>query len=145
MYDPATDTWAALPVQGAPDSSRSLLRSASVAWTGSEMLVRSPERTWDYDQHTDEWTSSFKSESARFDSQAQTWSPMPDACDAGEMPYTVWSADRMISWNADLSDGRMYHDSQDAWLRVTDFLGEYAEMSSVIVTNGAVIVSAPIK
>ena len=140
MYDPTTDSWSELPTQGAPDSARSGLHAASVVWTGTEMLVRSPEKIWDYDQYADEWFSTFQSESARFDPQAQLWSPMPDACDAGEMPNAVWSSNRMIAWNADLSEGQIYSDSLDAWLPVTAFPGEYAEMSSVVVTDGAVIV-----
>jgi len=140
VYDPATDVWSALPTQGSPDSARTGLRNASVVWTGTDMLVRSPEQTYLLNPSTDTFVSTYESDASRYSPQSQAWEALPDACDAAEMPIAVWLNGRMVSWTGNYSAGRIYDEAIDAWLPVTLFPGAPSENGSAVVVGDSVIV-----
>ncbi len=91
-YDPATDTWSATSVLGAPLPAR----SGTGVWTGSEMIVWGGE----CDQsglltcHSDSY------EGGRYDPQTDSWTAttLDGVPEARVFHTAVWTGDAMIVW-----------------------------------------------
>ena len=107
LYDPATDTWAAMSTDGAPTA-----RAGAVAvWTGKEMLIYggSDENGWiqngaRYDPLHDSWTT-LSTTGAPFVQDARG----------------VWTGDRFLFWRDTtiLTAVGVYDPAADAWSTAT--------------------------
>ncbi len=84
-YDPATNSWTALPTSGAPPGRQSL----TAVWTGSEMIV---------------WGGSngggYFNDGGRYNPMANSWTALPtNGAPAARGYHTaVWTGSEMIVW-----------------------------------------------
>ncbi|HEU5180202.1 MAG TPA: MopE-related protein [Candidatus Polarisedimenticolia bacterium] len=100
-YSPSTDSWAPISTTGAP-------ASGPAVWTGSLMLVLSPDATTAgrrYDPSMDAWTPMSRTGAPELN---RTWSTV------------VWAGNRLILWGgqsagADLNTGGKYDPVTDSW------------------------------
>ena len=91
QYDPATDTWTAITVTGAPSA-------GSAVWTGSHMLV------WGgYDSANAGLTNT----GALYDAATDTWKPITTAAapSARTSHTAVWTGSRMLVWGGESASG----------------------------------------
>ena len=139
MYDPATDVWLALPVQNAPDPSKSGFLPSAVVATGTDMFVWSHWREFEVDEWTNVSAMVDKSEARRISSSGD-WQTVVDACDSQAVPNAVWFDGRMTSWNSDLTEGYFYLESRDVWIPITPFAGVPVTDASVVATDDSIIV-----
>jgi N-acetylneuraminic acid mutarotase len=85
-YNPATNTWTALPSTGAPSGRF----GHSAVWTGTHMIV---------------WAGGFQStgsynDGARFDPATSTWSPLPGTPPGARRDHSaVWTGTEMLVWS----------------------------------------------
>ena len=100
-YRPSTDSWAPISTTGAPSG-------GSAVWTGSLMLVLSPDAA---------------SAGGRYDAGSDTWTPM-SRTGAPELNRSwstvVWAGNRLILWGgqsagADQNTGGRYDPVTDSW------------------------------
>ena len=141
IYDPVIDIWLALPTQNAPDPARSLLREASVVWTGADMLVWSPSDDFILlDPNTNEFTEVFLSETRRYSSVQNQWDTVVDACNPRATPNAAWLNGRLLSWSPDYAKGQSYDEQRDAWVPITSYPGTPAPGATVVVVGNSVIV-----
>lgn len=126
-YDPATDTWRALPTDGAP----SPRKMAAAVWTGREAIISggaNPKPLRD---------------GASFDPIANTWSPISST---GAPPswwggQAVWAENRMLVWGGlSLSNqpamGGSYDPQADIWRPITSVGAPPASSSFTPVWTG---------
>jgi len=109
-YDPLTDTWRPLPMEGAP-----LPQVYSTAvWTGREMIV---------------WGGYVPQKNGgRYDPIADRWSPVStNSAPRGRYGHTaVWTGSKMIVWGGNnnggflFSDGSAYDPSNDTWSPISN-------------------------
>lgn len=110
-YNPATDTWVALPTLGAP----SPRMSHSAVWTGREMIV---------------WGGAGPSgplgSGAKYDPLTGLWTPLSTtgAPDARRYHTAVWTGSRMLVWGGSpgdlsLNTGGAYDPDRNAWTRLS--------------------------
>jgi N-acetylneuraminic acid mutarotase len=106
-YDPATDTWTALPMTGAPSR-----RETHVAvWTGTEMVV---------------WGATSDRTGGRYNPATDTWAPTSTVnAPAPRWDATVvWTGTEMIVWGGDggnvLNSGGRYNPTTDTWASMPD-------------------------
>jgi N-acetylneuraminic acid mutarotase len=102
-YNPATDTWTAIPTAGAPVGR--YLHTA--VWTGSAMIV------WGG------FSGGALNSGGRFDPAANTWTPTStlNAPSARTSHAAIWTGSRMIIWGSGALGGR-YDPATDTWTSV---------------------------
>ena len=120
-YNPATDTWLPLSMNGAPTARYS---HASV-WTGSEMLVWGGASV----VYSSGFVYTYFSTGARYNPATDTWTTMsstgaPSARYQSTVLPAVWSGSEMIVWgggtaSASMGDGGRYSPASDTWSAVT--------------------------
>ncbi|ANM29599.1 hypothetical protein ABI59_08435 [Acidobacteria bacterium Mor1] len=95
-YDPLTDSWTALSLNGAPGDRRNPL----AVWTGQEMLIYGGQ------SGTFAETVSYLSDAGRYNPAANVWSYLPLGEDFGprSVHAGVWAGDRLVTFGG-LSDG----------------------------------------
>jgi hypothetical protein len=88
IYDPATDTWEAIPVADAPPR-RS---SHTSVWSASDMIV---------------WGGSGSNTGARFNPVTSTWTATSniDAPEGRDNHTAIWTGTQMIIWGGHISFG----------------------------------------
>ncbi|HKY33552.1 MAG TPA: MopE-related protein [Candidatus Polarisedimenticolia bacterium] len=106
-YDPLTDTWTAVEVNGAPDPRR----DAAAVWTGSEMVVWGGVTRLGRTQT-----------GGRYDPVADTWSPTSTvgAPPARSRHAAQWTGSEMIVWggnslSGDTATGGRYDPAANTW------------------------------
>jgi len=111
IYDPVTDTWAAMSTTGAPAPRH----SPAVVWTGSRMIVWGgydgayADTGGIYDPVTDAWTAT----------------PTAGAPSPRSSHTAVWTGSRMIVWGGQgpyvvhLDTGGIYDPTADTWMATT--------------------------
>lgn len=110
-YNPATDTWALLPEEGAP-SPRS---HHSAVWTGEEMIIWGGNRTEPFQPVT------LLGDGARYNPSTNLWRPMSSVgAPSGRYLHTaVWTGTEMIIWGGFsteyLNSGAKYNPITDTW------------------------------
>jgi hypothetical protein len=109
-YDPATDTWASITTNGAPEPRSQF----NPVWAGSEVLI---------------WAGMVDGNNpvnsgARYNPATDTWAPMStDGAPSGRVDYgAVWTGREMIIWGgwnipSDITyaDGARYNPATDTW------------------------------
>lgn len=118
-YDPATDTWQAMTINGEPDPHR---RYAAAVWTGTEMVVWGG---WGFASASDTLATG-----GAYDPVTDQWRPLND--DGAPSPRAhhtaVWTGERVLVWGgcADFScgtplgTGAAYDPAADAWTPIQD-------------------------
>jgi N-acetylneuraminic acid mutarotase len=106
-YSPATDSWAATSLSGAPGARR--LHTG--VWTGSEMIV------WG-----GEGASGFLGDGARYDPTSDAWTPVSllSAPSPRRDHAAVWTGSKMMIWGGESgvglhADGGRYDPAGDTW------------------------------
>ncbi len=101
-YNPATDTWQAVSMTGAP----SPRYGHSAVWTGSEMIV---------------WGGSSLGDGARYNPATDTWTPISTTGSPSPRldHMAVWTGGEMIVWGGWTNSGGIYNPASDTW-RPTD-------------------------
>ena len=108
-YDPASDSWTATPLTGAPSLGR---MEATAVWTGSEMIV------WGGYYANCLETPYFPDDGARYSPQTNDWQPMTtlDAPSGRSGQASVWNGSEMILWGGSTpGTGARYDPIGDAW------------------------------
>jgi N-acetylneuraminic acid mutarotase len=121
-YDPASDTWSALPSANAP----SVRAAYASAWTGQELLIWGGlAQNGSVDLDT----------GARYNLQNNVWSAMSvtNAPSSRHSPLAVWTGTKMIILggqkisqggpSTQLGDGASYDPQTDTWTSITGFPG----------------------
>ena len=117
-YNPLTDTWTAIPTNGAP----SARYDVSAVWTGTEMIV------WGGIAYAPGFSSSTTyNDGARFNPTTNGWAAVPTsgAPVARHAHTAVWTGSGMIVWggagngNSELNTGGIYNPSSNAWTTLT--------------------------
>lgn len=139
VYDPVTDVWTPLPIQNAPDITKSTSIPDSVVLAGNDMLVWSPWSESVHDPFTDSSSRLTISETRRYDGDREQWLSVVDACESLATPNAVWLDGRMISWNEDFSEGYAYDEQRDVWHPITSVPGEPLSNGTVIAVGDSVI------
>lgn len=137
IYDPATDTWTALPTDGAPDA-----RSDHTAvWTGSKMII------WGGDDGDMNLNTG-----GVYDLAANTWTALStiDAPDAREHHTAVWTGSKMVVWGGSIWDGFTYSyfntggvydpdakPGQNAWTAISTYNAPSARRDHTAVWTGS--------
>jgi N-acetylneuraminic acid mutarotase len=111
-YDPATDSWTALPTSGAPTGRR----FHTAVWTGSAMVV------WG---GVTDGSGTATSTGGRYTPSTNSWAvtPTSGAPSARYAPTAVWTGSEMVVWggspafftNTRLNTGGRYNPSTNAW------------------------------
>jgi len=109
-YNPAADSWTALPTTGAPEART----EHTAVWTGSEMIV------WGG------WNNSngCLNDGGRYNPTADSWMPVPTTgAPAPRKGHpAVWTGSEMIVWGGYngnyLNDGGRYNPVADSWTAV---------------------------
>lgn len=135
-YRPATDSWTAVTVSGAPTPRC----NHSVVWTGTEMIV------WGGDS----WTSGLLVTGGRFNPTAAagagTWTAMTTAGAPAARLYqsAVWSGSELIVWgghdysgNVDLQTGGRYNPGGNAWTATATTGAPSARRGHAVVWTGS--------
>jgi N-acetylneuraminic acid mutarotase len=106
IYDPATNTWVATNLVGAPPPTR----CHSAVWTGAEMIVFGGQTNTNFGCGVSSTTTG-----SRYDPAADSWSPIsaaPASLNISSAP-TVWSGTQMITCCE--SGGARYTPVSDSW------------------------------
>jgi N-acetylneuraminic acid mutarotase len=125
-YNPSTDTWTPVSNLDAPSS-------GPAVWTGSLMLVLSPDAT---------------TAGRRYAPQSDTWTPMSNLGAPPELSRTgqsvVWTGSEMILWGghpsaggADLNTGGRYNPSTDSWTLTATLNAPRARSGHAAVWTGS--------
>jgi N-acetylneuraminic acid mutarotase len=106
-YNPATDTWVALPVPGSPG-----VESHRAVWTGSEMIVIGP--------------GGAGMQGARYNPSTNAWTPLPlaNAPSVRRGFALVWTGQEAILWGGvngivGNASGARYNPSTNTWTPMT--------------------------
>ncbi|HUR45758.1 MAG TPA: cohesin domain-containing protein [Candidatus Saccharimonadales bacterium] len=112
-YNPATDSWTALPTDGAPNTAEQV-----AVWTGTDMIVWGG-RTLP--------SSILLDRGARYNLASNTWTPLSaiNAPSPRTEPASVWTGTEMIVWcgsndQGGQNDGARYNPSSDIWTPMTN-------------------------
>jgi hypothetical protein len=112
IYDPATDTWKATSLTGAPAA-----RAGHVAvWTGSKMLVWSGFGV-----------ANLEPEGGIYDPETDTWTPMSTSGQPvlRSAPVAAWSGSKMVVWGGRVGStavktGGIYDPEKNTWAAVNE-------------------------
>ncbi len=132
-YDPATDTWTATTLDGAPAAR---FRHTAV-WTGTEMII---------------WGGyNGGSSGARYDPSTDTWTPtnMVDVPFPRQSHSAVWTGTEMIVWGGAATDAGRYNPATDTWATAPVPHYETRDLAAVwtgteLVVWGGAIDSGPV-
>lgn len=125
-YNPATDTWAVISTEGAPEARFDHF----AVWTGSEMLVWGGRMAGGVKDNLNPEGLILANDGARYDPAADTWTPMAETALVGRMEASgVWTGSRFIVWGGrslptdvgvmtHYGDGAMYDPATNSWAAV---------------------------
>lgn len=133
IYDPATDSWTAMALSGAP----SARGGASAVWTGTEMII------WGGDGG--QWNE-FLGDGARYNPVTNIWSPVSTAgAPVGRHGHTaIWTGSAMLVWGGNVGNvdplvtntGGIYTPSSDSWTAIPMANAPAARTGHVAVWTG---------
>ncbi len=131
-YDPATDTWTALPAENAPAPRH----RHAMTWTGREVLI--------WGGRNDD---GYLPGGARFDPATGQWSPInPNGAPSlRQNPGSAWTGTEWIIWGGSSSDnifhdGAAYDPVRDAWRPLAVTGAPAARSGHSLVWNGAELI-----
>jgi N-acetylneuraminic acid mutarotase len=132
-YDPATDSWQALPFLLGNTAPRS---DHTAVWTGTEMIVWGGRTSRDIGQCEHQ----ARDDGARYDPLTRTWSLLPPGPSARYRHTAVWTGSEMIVWGgatpslflpdpvSAFDDGSRYRPAANTWVPMSTssmMLGRY--------------------
>jgi N-acetylneuraminic acid mutarotase len=143
IYDPATDTWSALPQSGAIPSARS---GHTAVWTGSRMIVWGGGGGGGGGQLTP--PENFLNDGGSYDPTTGIWTAIStvNAPSKRWAPSAVWTGTKMIVWGGGIdnggsmalaNDGAAYDPATDAWTAISGTNAPSARYALGAVWNGS--------
>jgi N-acetylneuraminic acid mutarotase len=128
VYDPATDSWTATSLIGAPLPTR----SHSAVWTGAEMIEFGGQT--DAGLAPDTTTNGYGS---RYDPGADVWTPMTTAPVSSSISgvRAVWTGTQLFTWFE--SVGARYAPSSDTWSGISSFGAPSSRRRHSLVWTGS--------
>jgi N-acetylneuraminic acid mutarotase len=135
-YNPATDSWTATQLTGAPGPRR----RHGALWTGSEMIV------WGGCTESsigNQNCNIILNDGGRYDPVSDSWQLMTTAgAPAGRtFPEMVWTDDEAIVWSgsAEVSPGGRYNPSANTWQGISTTNAPAGRMASLVWTGSEMI------
>jgi N-acetylneuraminic acid mutarotase len=127
-YNPAVNTWQALPTNGAPTARF----DHTAVWSGGEMIV------WGGETQTGKTSSG-----ARYQPAANQWIPLATTgAPSNRSQHTAaWAGTQMIVWGGfdgtnELANGACYHPVRDVWIATTSTNAPMARQRHTAVWSG---------
>jgi hypothetical protein len=114
-YNPATDTWTALPSSGAP----SPRGEHTAVWTGTEMII------WGGVDNTGGVLGAIFGNGARYNPTTDTWTPVETAGAPSRRAYhaAAWTGSQMVIWGGyngvKINDGAIYTPATGSWTEMS--------------------------
>jgi hypothetical protein len=109
IYDPASDSWRAMSVEGAPDGEGAW---DLAAWTGSEMLLWAARSQFDVE--TGE--SHLVCTGGRYSLAEDRWRPMSqDGAQRCGVLLPAWTGREVLHWAGGEAGGARYDPASDSW------------------------------
>ncbi|MCI0643828.1 MAG: Ig-like domain-containing protein [Chloroflexi bacterium] len=135
-YNPATDSWTATTMSGAPGPRR----YHGAVWSGTEMLV------WGgctEDSNGNQNCNIVYNDGGRYNPATNSWQPVTTAnAPAGRrQPTLVWTDDEMILWSgaSASSPGGRYNPTTNTWQTINTFNAPAGTAASLVWTGSEVI------
>lgn len=137
-YNPATNTWAAMSTEDAPNPFNldAYDYKPSTAWTGTEMIL---------------WFGKDNNGGARYNPATDTWTPIsqnqaPDQTSGNSR--TLWTGTELLNWGGWFNDtgeynyGSRYNPATNTWKKIssTNALFAYDPVPTVVWTGSQMIV-----
>ncbi len=98
-YDPATDSWSAISILGAPNRTPALSSETSLAWTGTIVLA---------------W-GGIPSKSGRYNPSLDAWQPVSAVNAPTGTTVSVWTGTQLLVWGGSDASNKRYDPIADVW------------------------------
>jgi hypothetical protein len=136
IYDPATDSWTAIPTTGGPTHRK----DHALVWTGTELLIWGGAAGGNT-------LSPYSATGGRLSPAAGTWIPTADAGapTARSQMHAAWTGARLLVWGGvsygSITDGGLYDPVTESWAPIAELGGLTAlQRGAASVWTGAELI-----